>query len=197
MKGPVIKELRITPIAITDPPLLNSVGIHAAYALRTIIELVTEDNIAGISEIPGNEDIDNLLHQAEEIVVGANPFELNRLKTMLFIRFSNQQGDIRGDNPWDDRKLIHVYSALEVACLDIQGKLYNRPVVDLLGGRCRDEVSFAAYLFYKTRGAGGVFGHDVDEEATGWPAARQARAETPDEIVARLKACARNSVLNP
>jgi len=187
MKGPVIKELRITPIAITDPPLLNSVGIHAAYALRTIIELVTEDNIAGISEIPGNEDIDNLLHQAEEIVVGANPFELNRLKTMLFIRFSNQQGDIRGDNPWDDRKLIHVYSALEVACLDIQGKLYNRPVVDLLGGRCRDEVSFAAYLFYKTRGAGGVFGHDVDEEATGWPAARQARAETPDEIVAQAK----------
>ena len=187
MKGPAIKELRITPIAITDPPLLNSVGIHAAYALRTIIELVTEDNISGISEIPGNEDIDDLLHQTEEIVVGADPFQLNHLKTGLFNRFGGQEDDTRGENPWDDRKLIHVYSALEVACLDIQGKLCNRPVVDLLGGRCRDQVAFSAYLFYKTRGAGGVFGHDIDDQASGWPAARQARAETPEEIVAQAR----------
>ena len=49
MKGPKIKEFRITPIAVTDPPLLNSVGLHQPYALRTIIELITEDNISGIS----------------------------------------------------------------------------------------------------------------------------------------------------
>ena len=187
MKGPVIKELRITPIAITDPPLLNSVGIHAPYALRTIIELVSEDNISGISEIPGNVDIDDLLKQSEEIVIGTDPFQLNKLKSGLFRRFGNQESDIRGDNPWDDRKLIHVYSALEVACLDIQGKVCNRPVVDLLGGRCRDEVTFDAYLFYKTEGAGGVFGYETDPEATGWAAARQAKAETPEEIVAQAK----------
>jgi glucarate dehydratase len=187
MTGPVIKELRITPIAITDPPLLNSVGIHAPYALRTIIELVSEDNISGISEIPGNVDIDHLLSQSEEIIIGSDPFQLNKLKSSLFQRFGNQEHDTRGDNPWDDRKLIHVYSALEVACLDIQGKVCNRPVVDLLGGRCRDQVSFAAYLFYKTKGAGGVLGHHIDVSATGWSAARQARAETPQEIVDQAK----------
>jgi glucarate dehydratase len=42
-------------------------------------------------------------------------------------------------------------------------------------------------LFYKTIGAGGVFGHDIDEKATGWPAARQARAETSEEIVAQAR----------
>ncbi len=183
MTGPVIKELRITPIAITDPPLLNSVGIHAPYALRTIIELVSEDNITGISEIPGNVDIDELLRQSEEIVVGSDPFQLNKLKSTLFQRYGHQEHDVRGDNPWDDRKLIHVYSALEVACLDLQGKVCNRPVVDLLGGRCRDYVPFGAYLFYKTEGAGGVFGHHIDANATGWAAARQARAENPQEIV--------------
>lgn len=188
MTGPKIKELRITPIAITDPPLLNSVGIHAPYALRTIIELVTEDNICGISEIPGNVDIDKLLKQAESMVVGSDPFQLNQLKFNLFEQFGNQESDTRGNNPWDDRKLIHVYSALEVACLDIQGKVCNRPVVDLLGGRCRDEVTFAAYLFYKTRGAGGVFGHDIDTGATGWDQARQAAAETPEEIVTQAHA---------
>ncbi len=40
-------------------------------------------------------------------------------------------------------------SAVEVACLDAQGKLLGRPVSDLLGGSVRDAVPFAAYLFYK------------------------------------------------
>ncbi len=188
MTGPRIKELIITPIAITDPPLLNSVGIHSPYALRTVLELVTEDNISGISEIPGNVEIDNLLKQAEQLVVGSDPFQLNSLKSRLFEQFGAQELDVRGDNPWDDRKLIHVYSALEVACLDIQGKICNRPVVDLLGGRCRDMITFDAYLFYKTKGAGGTFGYDIDPNATGWDKARQAAAETPEEIVAQAHA---------
>ena len=50
-RGPIIKEMIITPIAIKDPPLLNAAGLHAPYALRTIVELVTEDGIVGISEI--------------------------------------------------------------------------------------------------------------------------------------------------
>ncbi len=46
--GPRIKEVIITPIAIVDPPLLNAAGLHAPYALRTIVEIITDDNIAGI-----------------------------------------------------------------------------------------------------------------------------------------------------
>ena len=38
-KGPKIKQVNITPIAIVDPPLLNAAGLHAPYALRTIVEL--------------------------------------------------------------------------------------------------------------------------------------------------------------
>jgi len=187
MSGPKIKELKITPIAMTDPPLLNSVGIHAPYALRTVIELVTDDNICGISEIPGNVEINKLLDQSQEVIIGSDPFQLNKLRADLIGRFEQDQQDIRGDNPWDDRKLIHVFSALEVACLDIQGKICNRPVVDLLGGRCRDQVAFAAYLFYKLKGAGGAFGYQVDPSATGWDAARQASAESAKEIVAQAQ----------
>ena len=39
--GPRIKEIHITPIAIVDPPLLNAAGLHAPYALRTVMEIVT------------------------------------------------------------------------------------------------------------------------------------------------------------
>ena len=86
MSGPTIKELRITPIATIDPPLLNSVGVHSPFALRTIIEVVTHDNISGISEIPGNVDINDLLIKAQEVVIGADPFQLNQLRTQLFLR---------------------------------------------------------------------------------------------------------------
>ncbi len=177
MEGPRIKELRVIPIAVTDPPLLNSVGVHAPYALRTIIEIITDDNISGISEIPGNLEINSLLEQSREVILGADPFQMNRIRADIFNRYGAFETDKRGDNPWDSRKLVHVYSAIEVACLDIQGKICGRPVVDLLGGMCRESVPFGAYLFYKLKGAGGPLGYDIDPDATGWAAARQAAAE--------------------
>ena len=187
-KGPRIKEFRIVPIAVTDPPLLNSVGVHAPYTLRTVIELITDDNISGISEIPGNIEINSLLEESREVILGADPFQLNRMRDDLFNRYGALENDNRGDNPWDSRKLVHVYSAIEVACLDIQGKISGRPVVDLLGGMCRESVPFGAYLFYKFKGAGGPLGYEIDANATGWAAARQAAAENPMEIVAQAEA---------
>ena len=47
-----IQEMHITPIAIADPPLLNAAGLHAPYALRIVVELVTDDGISGWGEIP-------------------------------------------------------------------------------------------------------------------------------------------------
>ena len=183
LKGPRIQEFIITPIAVTDPPLLNSVGVHAPYALRTVIELVTDDHISGISEIPGNIEIDRLLEQSREVILGMDPFQLNRMRADLFERFKDREADNRGELPWDSRALVHVFSAIEVACLDIQGKICGRPVADLLGGVCRDQISFNAYLFYKLKGAGGELGYGTDPDATGWAAVRQEAAESPEQIV--------------
>jgi glucarate dehydratase len=186
--GPRIKELKVIPLAVTDPPLLNSVGVHAPYALRTVIELITDDNISGISEIPGNIEINALLEKSREVILGADPFQLNKIRADIFDRYSAGETDNRGDQPWDSRKLVHVYSAIEVACLDIQGKICGRSVVDLLGGKCRESVSFSAYLFYKFKGAGGPLGYEVDPDATGWDAARQEAALNPKEIVDQARA---------
>ena len=188
IKGPRINEMRIIPLAVTDPPLLNSVGVHAPYALRTVIELITDDNISGISEIPGNTEINTMLEKSREVILGADPFQLNRIRKDLFDRYGAIETGNRGEKPWDDRKLVHVYSAVEVACLDIQGKICGRPVVDLLGGICRESVPFSAYLFYKFEGAGGPLGYDIDPDASGWDAARQVAARNPEEIVAQARA---------
>jgi glucarate dehydratase len=93
----------------------------------------------------------------------------------------------RGDFPWDTRIAQHVLSAVEVACFDLMGKATDRPVVDLLGGKCRDRVPFSAYLFYKYEGAGGDLGFGRDPAATGWAAARQNAALDAAGIVAQAR----------
>src|SRR5262249_39371760 len=42
-KDLTIKEVRVTPIALPDPPLLAASGCHGPYFLRTIMEIVTTD----------------------------------------------------------------------------------------------------------------------------------------------------------
>ena len=186
--GPKIKEIHITPIAIVDPPLLNAAGLHAPYALRTILEIVTEDNISGISEIPGTSDIDAALAASRDLLIGKDVFQLNEIKQVLVNQFGVDNIADRGEAPWDQRKLVHIFSAVEVACMDIIGKVTNRPIVDLLGGKMRDRVPFSAYLFYKYEGAGGTFGFSSDPAAKGWSAARQQAALTPAQIVAQAQA---------
>ncbi|MCY7350485.1 MAG: glucarate dehydratase [Cytophagaceae bacterium] len=186
--GPTIREIHITPIAVVDPPLLNAAGLHAPYALRTIVELVTDDGISGISEIPGNSGIDAALAESRDLLIGKDVFQLNEIRRVLVNRFGTETAAQRGEAPWDQRKLVHIFSAIEVACLDIIGKVTGRPVVDLLGGKLRDRVPFSAYLFYKYEGAGGKLAFGIDPEAQGWAAARQASALNPAEIVAQAKA---------
>ncbi|MCE6991012.1 enolase C-terminal domain-like protein [Dyadobacter sp. CY323] len=188
MSGPVIKDIYITPIAIVDPPLLNAAGLHAPYALRTVVELVTDDGISGVSEIPGNKSIDEALGQARDLLIGKDVFQLNDIRQTLVNYFGKETAATRGDAPWDQRKLVHIFSSVEVACLDIIGKITNRPVVDLLGGKMRDRVPFSAYLFYKYEGAGGKLEFGTDPNATGWDAARQAAALDPQSIVNQAKA---------
>ena len=191
MKAPFIKDFIITPIAVTDPPLLNAAGLHAPYALRTILELITDDGIAGISEIPGNVRTNQALNEACALLVGKDPFQLGAIRLQINHHFGENEDEQRGMAPWDQRKLVHVFSAIEVACLDIQGKITGKPVVDLLGGKVRDRVPFSAYLFYKYAGAGGALEFGTDPNAAGWDAARQAEALAPGQIVDQAKAMCR------
>jgi glucarate dehydratase len=187
-RGPRIKDIVITPIAIVDPPLLNAAGLHAPYALRIILEIITDDQISGISEIPGTSDIEQALYEAKKLLIGKDVFQLNQIRTVLTERFGSESPLARGEAPWDQRKLVHIFSSVEVACMDIMGKVLGRPIVDLLGGKMRESVPFSAYLFYKYEGAGGEFGFNLNPNAVGWEAAKQKAALNPEETVQQAKA---------
>ncbi len=180
-----IREIHIIPVAVPDPPLLNAAGLHAPYALRIIVEIVSDDGLSGWGEIPGSEATRAALESAADPLIGMDPWALN----VIFAKLESlATPDERGATPWDQRTGVHVKSAIEVACYDLMGKSVGRPVVDLLGGPARERVPFAAYLFYKYEGAGGEFGFEREGSASGWCAARGEAALEPAGIVAQAGA---------
>jgi glucarate dehydratase len=177
-----IKDLRIHSIAIADPPLRSSYGLHAPYALRTIIELESEDGIIGVNETYGGEAPASALYAIREKVIGNNPFRLTGLinpemKSKHCGQDRSQTYLVPGENPLDETS--RTYAAIEVACLDLIGKSIGMPVCDLIGGRVRDKVPFSAYPFYKHAGGGGE-GDDKRDDEYG-------EALTPDSLVQQVK----------
>jgi glucarate dehydratase len=153
-----ITELVLHPIAIADPPLRSSYGLHAPFALRTIVELKTDSGLTGISETYGGDGPIAGLEAVRSRVTGMDPFQLAGLWRDLSAEAAS--GDrtqtylVPGENPLD--RHARTFAAIEIACLDLIGKAVGKPACDVIGGRVRDEVSFSAYLFYKHRGGGGV-----------------------------------------
>ena len=179
-----IVDIKIHSIAIADPPLRSSYGLHAAYALRTIIELVSEDGIRGVSETHGGESIAQALQAMRSEVVGNDAYRLSGKLVAMIERplpaSSLERSQIfllPGENPFDVSQRL--YSGVEIACLDLIGKSVGKPVCDLLGGRVRDSVPFSAYVFYKHSGGGGE-GSDARRDEYG-------EALNPEPLVAQAR----------
>jgi glucarate dehydratase len=177
-----ITNLRIHPIAIADPPLRSSYGLHAPYALRTIVELESDDGVVGIAETYGGDAQVRQFEALRPQIVGANPWRLTGVLSPMIEGTGG--GDARsqthlvpGENPLD--ATTRTFAAVEVACLDLIGKSTGQPACDLIGGRVRDEVPFSAYPFYKHAGGGGE-GDDARDDEFG-------EAQTPDALVTQVQ----------
>ncbi|MBM3755414.1 MAG: glucarate dehydratase [Acidobacteria bacterium] len=179
-----IKQLKLHPIAVADGPLRSSYGLHAPYALRTIVEVVTTDGITGISETYGGDGPVAALESVRSRVEGMDPFQLTAFRQYINAQAVEAAGGARsqtwlvpGENPLDTH--ARTFAAIEVACLDAIGKAIGRPLCDLVGGRCRDRVPYSAYLFYKHAGGGGM-GEDAREDEYG-------EILTPEAVVRSCK----------
>lgn len=149
----IVTSVVVTPIAFRDPPLLNASGIHEPWALRSIIEVVTDDGTYGLSESYGDEQTLSQLEKVAPKLVGLDVFHLNTLHRVV-------QDTVGGGQPAKTGMELapgtvqattvpRIFAAFEVAFLDLMGKLTGRSVCELLGGKVRETVPFSAYLFYK------------------------------------------------
>ncbi|AHI00229.1 glucarate dehydratase family protein [Kutzneria albida] len=158
-----ITDIELTPIAFRDPPLLNSVGVHEPWALRTIIQVHTDEGLTGLGETYGDSGHLERMRKVVPALLGLDVYALNAMHAAV----ADALGGVTGSDRHGLTGTIssggtvdRVFSGFEVACLDIQGKHLGRPVSDLLGGAIRDRVPYSAYLFYKWAGHPG---HEPDE----------------------------------
>ncbi|MCM0018898.1 MAG: hypothetical protein NBV67_02790 [Tagaea sp.] len=144
-----IVDMKVRCVAIPlNAQLRHNTGVHPGYLMRTILELVTDEGIVGLGEVGGGDQRGALL-KLKPRVIGMDPFALEtiKLKTLRAIYYLSN---------------ARLYAAIEMACLDIQGKALGRPLGDLLGGAVRDRIDFIAYLFWRYDRPGG--GHDAHPE---------------------------------
>ncbi|MFH8799626.1 glucarate dehydratase family protein [Streptomyces sp. NPDC017936] len=179
-----VADVRLTPILVADPPLLNTQGVHQPYTPRLIVEVVTADGVTGVGETYGDTKYLELARPFADRLVGRRVSDLNGLFTVadeLAVdrsRISGRVdvGGLRGVQTADKLRLS-VVSAFEVACLDALGKALGLPVHALLGGKVRDAVEYSAYLFYRWAGhPEGVAGEKDDWGAALDPAGVVAQA---------------------
>ena len=141
-----IADVRVTPIAFYDPPLLNNGGVHQPFALRSIIEVETEGGVVGLGESYGNADF---VESIKEVIPSVRGLEITDLNGLWRQVISATEDAEEGYNTGTTSRLTRIFGAIEVAMWDALGKTLGRPLYELLGGMVREQVPFSAYLFYK------------------------------------------------
>src|SRR6202008_4949944 len=67
-----ITDVTVTPVAFADPPLLNSVGVPEPFALRAVVEVSTDEGLAGLGETYADERHLAGRPAAADAIVGAD-----------------------------------------------------------------------------------------------------------------------------
>jgi L-alanine-DL-glutamate epimerase-like enolase superfamily enzyme len=125
-------------------PLKWSGGIRES-ASGLIVEVATDEGIVGVGEAPGptlpaiQAIIDRELTQ---FVVGEDPLRTEWLVHRMEEYSRNWTGIAS-----------YAIAGLETALLDLKGKAFGVPVVELLGGACRNRIPVIGYLFIDDPGA--------------------------------------------
>jgi len=134
-----IAAIKVTPVNVPFiAPIRWSGGANADWT-RLVIEMTTDDGLVGLGETLGGSVTKQLVDtEIAPMFLGENPFDLERMlgKATFVPLYYGKAG-------------YCAIAGLEVACWDLMGKAAGLPVCRLLGGRLREEIPFAAYLYYR------------------------------------------------
>jgi glucarate dehydratase len=135
-----IKDVRATTVSVPlEAPLRHANGCHWGRFVRTIVEVETDDGLVGLGEMGGGgESSEETVRRLKPYLVGRDPARLEELRFLI----SNPTASLYNNR-------TQIAAALEFACLDILGQSWRVPVSEILGGRLRDRVPFASYLFFR------------------------------------------------
>lgn len=135
-----IRDIRATTVAVPlEAPLLHSNGAHWGRFVRTIVEVEADNGLIGLGELGGGgESAEAAIVALKKYLVGHDPLMLEALRFAI----ANPTASLYNNR-------TQLLAAIEFACLDLVGQDLGVPVSELLGGRIRDQVPFASYLFFR------------------------------------------------
>jgi glucarate dehydratase len=135
-----ISDVRATTVTVPlEAPLRHANGCHWGRFVRTVVEIETDDGLVGLGEMGGGgESAIATVLALRRSLIGRDPALLEDMRFLL----ANPTASLYNNR-------TQVVAALEFACLDLLGQSWGVPVCDILGGRVRDRVPFASYLFYR------------------------------------------------
>lgn len=146
-----MKIVDIRPTTVTVPleaPLRHSNGEHWGRFVRTVIEVETDDGLIGLGEMGGGGESAELQFLGlKPYLVGHDPFALEELR----FKICNPTASLYNNR-------TQLMAAIEFACLDIIGQKLGLPIYKLLGGKLRDEIPLASYLFFRYPSDDGLHG---------------------------------------
>jgi glucarate dehydratase len=134
-----------------EAPVLTCYGSLAVYS-RNIVKITTESGLVGWGECSARVNAATI-RLFEASLRGFSVFQTTLIS-----------GRIKNWSYYDWQKPEPIMAAIEMACLDLQGKLLGVPLYDLLGGRAHAKVAVSSYTFYRhnnAEGSGEV--HTVDD----------------------------------
>ena len=135
-----IRDIRATTVAVPlEAPLRHSNGAHWGRFVRTIVEVEADNGLIGLGEMGGGgASAEAAFHALSPYLIGHDPFELEALR----FKIANPTASLYNNR-------VQLLAAIEFACLDLIGQQLGVPVHDLLGGKIRQTVPFASYLFFR------------------------------------------------
>src|SRR5580698_5833939 len=123
MNATRITNVTITPVAFRDPPLLNAVGVHEPFALRSILEVETSDGVTGLGESYGDVAHLERLRVVGERLRGVDAFATNEMLEIVAATLSGVVGSDRHGLTGQisaSGTVLRTFAGFEVAALDIQ-----------------------------------------------------------------------------
>ena len=193
MSTPIVKSMRVVPVAGRDGMLLNLSGAHAPFFTRNLVIVTDDAGHTGLGEVPGGEKIRQTLEDARPLVEGRPIGDLQAVLNAMRRLFADRDSGGRGLQTFDLRTTIHAVTAVESALLDLQGQHLGVPVAALLGeGQQRDAVQMLGYLFYvgDRRKTDLPYASEPDA-ADDWLRLRHEEALTPEAVVRLAEAAQR------
>lgn len=185
MSSPIVKSMRVIPVAGRDGMLLNLSGAHAPFFTRNIVVVTDNAGHTGLGEVPGGEKIRQTLEDARALVEGQTVGNLQAILNAMRMKFADRDAGGRGLQTFDLRTTIHAVTAVESALLDLQGQHLGVPVAALLGeGQQRDAVQMLGYLFFVGDRKKTNLPYASEPEAEDdWFRLRHEEALTPEAVV--------------